>query len=158
MLLNGINPTDHFWWARTRWLQNRSRWLRNQICTPENGAWETKTVEPSKTPESENIEVAIGVPAGPGRPSHGCSSFPKCLVDWLFSCSTEFCSSDLEGYKFCFTFCSLSKLSFLLLLAWITSSNILRSFLEDWCVLSTTISANWTALLGFVVAESICFW
>jgi hypothetical protein len=30
--------------------------------------------------------------------------------------------------------------------------------LEDWCVLSTTISANWTALLGFVVAESICFW
>jgi hypothetical protein len=104
---------------------------------------ETKTVEPPKTPEY--IEVANGVPAGPGGPVMGAPVSRSAWSTGLFSClgsQDEFCSSDLEVCKFCFTFCSLSKLSFLLLLSLITSSHILRSFLEDWCVLSTTTSAN----------------
>jgi hypothetical protein len=58
---------------------------------------ETKTVEPPKTPEY--IEVANGVPAGPGGPVMGAPVSRSAWSTGLFSClgsQDEFCSSDLE--------------------------------------------------------------
>jgi Cys-rich protein (TIGR01571 family) len=58
---------------------------------------ETKTMEPPTTPEY--IEVANGVPAGPGGPVMGAPVSRSAWSTGLFSClgsQDEFCSSDLE--------------------------------------------------------------